>query len=216
MKNQRLLLIALSIATVAVSALPTSANVPEAPASASTNIPEAEYPKTGPDGRAHFKIHAPEAKDVKVDICGKKYNMTRDAEGYWSVSTNPLVVGFHYYFINIDGVNVVDPSSEAFYGCGRIAGGIEIPEDGDTAAYYSFNPKIPHGQVRECKYYSKTEQKPRRCFVYTPAEYETNTSERYPVLYLQHGMGRTKEDGISREKWRIFSTIRLRLKSASL
>lgn len=189
MKNQRLLLIALSMATVAVSALPTSANVPEAPASASTNIPEAEYPKTGSDGRAHFKIHAPEATDVKVDICGKKYNMTRDAEGYWSVSTNPLVVGFHYYFINIDGVNVVDPSSEAFYGCGRIAGGIEIPEDGDTAAYYSFNPKIPHGQVRECQYYSKTEQKPRRCFVYTPAEYETNTSERYPVLYLQHGMG---------------------------
>ncbi len=156
---------------------------------AATNIPEANYPKVDSRNRAHFRIHAPEAMNVKVDICGHKYDMTRNADGFWEAVTQPLVVGFHYYFIVVDGVSVIDPSSEAFYGCGRMAGGIEIPEDSASAAYYTFDKNIPHGQVRECKYYSEIEKSERRCFVYTPAEYETNTSRRYPVLYLQHGMG---------------------------
>lgn len=189
MTKKTLTTAAITLAAVFTTSLSAFANDTQEAVVASTNIPEAKYPKVGSDGRAYFRIHAPEASNVKVDICGRKYDMTRDADGNWSATTDPLVVGFHYYFINIGGVNVVDPSSEAFYGCGRIAGGIEIPEDSETAAYYSFNPEIPHGQVRECQYYSKTEQQPRRCFVYTPAEYETNTSARYPVLYLQHGMG---------------------------
>ena len=156
---------------------------------ASTNVPEAQYPKVDGNKRAHFRIHAPEANNVKVDICGKKYDMTRDNDGWWSAVTNPLVVGFHYYFIIVDGVSVIDPSSEAFYGCGRMSGGIEIPESAEAAAYYTFNKDVPHGQVRECKYYSDIENAERRCFVYTPAEYEVNHDKKYPVLYLQHGMG---------------------------
>lgn len=156
---------------------------------ASTNIPEAAYPCVDSESKATFKVHAPEAKDVKVDICGKKYDMTKDANGVWSATTDPLVKGFHYYFLLIDGVAVNDPASETFYGCGREASGIEIPEDAATAAYYTFNKNIPHGQVRECKYYSETEGRERRCFVYTPAEYEKNHKAKYPVLYLQHGMG---------------------------
>lgn len=156
---------------------------------ATTNIPEAQYPKVDTANRAHFRIYAPEARDVKVDICGRKYDMERDSDGWWSAVTQPLVVGFHYYFIIVDGVSVIDPSSEAFYGCGRMSGGIEIPEDAVTAAYYTFNKDIAHGQVRECRYYSDIEKSQRRCFVYTPAEYEQEPSRHYPVLYLQHGMG---------------------------
>lgn len=156
---------------------------------ASTNVPEAAYPCVDNNSRATFKINAPEAKDVKVDICSKKYDMTRDENGVWTVTTDPLVKGFHYYALLVDGVNVNDPASETFYGCGRQMSGIEIPEDAETAAYYTFNKDIPHGQVRECKYYSDTEGRERRCYVYTPAEYETNPNAKYPVLYLQHGMG---------------------------
>ena len=156
---------------------------------ASTNIPEAKYPCVDSSKRATFKIHAPEAKDVKVDICGKKYDMQRGDDGTWTATTSPLVEGFHYYFILIDGVAVNDPASETFYGCGRLASGIEIPESAGQAAYYTFNKDIPHGQVRECQYFSKEENARRRCFVYTPAEYETNPDKKYPVLYLQHGMG---------------------------
>lgn len=54
--------------------------------------------------------------------------MTKDAEGVWSVTTDPLVVGFHYYFLIVDGVAVNDPASETFFGCGKMASGIEIPK----------------------------------------------------------------------------------------
>ncbi len=156
---------------------------------AATNIPEAAYPCVDSQSRATFRISAPEANDVKTDICGRKYDMVKDKDGVWSVTTDPLVKGFHYYTLIIDGVAVNDPASRTVYGCGKDMSGIEIPEDSETAAYYSFNKDIPHGQVRECRYYSDTEGKQRRCFVYTPAEYETNINAKYPVLYLQHGMG---------------------------
>ena len=153
------------------------------------NVPMAEYPKVDSLNRAIFRLHAPEARSVTADICGRKYPMKKDAEGTWTVTTDPLVVGFHYYFLLVDGVQVTDPGSDCFYGCGRMSSGIEIPESPEEAAYYTFNKDIAHGQVRECHYYSATEDRMRRCFVYTPAEYETSPEQKYPVLYLQHGMG---------------------------
>lgn len=156
---------------------------------AQTNVPEMKYPCVDASSRATFKLHAPQAQDVKVDICGQKWQMTKNADGVWSVTTDPLVVGFHYYFLIVDGVAVNDPASETFFGCGKMASGIEIPESPEAAAYYTYNQSVAHGQVRECHYYSSVEQKERRCFVYTPADYDTNVSQRYPVLYLQHGMG---------------------------
>lgn len=154
-----------------------------------TNVPEMKYPCVDNSSRATFKLKAPEARDVQVDICGKKWPMTKGADGVWSVTTDPLVVGFHYYFLIVDGVAVNDPASETFFGCGKMASGIEIPETPEAAAYYTYDKSVPHGQVRECHYYSSVENKERRCFVYTPADYDTNVSKRYPVLYLQHGMG---------------------------
>ncbi len=183
MKKPTLTLLA---AIVAISGMATN---PAEGIPAITNIPEAAYPCVDAQSKATFKIYAPEAKDMKIDICGRKYPMNRAADGSWSVTTDPLVEGFHYYFVIVDGVAVNDPASETFYGCGRQASGIEIPEKAEEAAYYTFNKDIPHGQVRECPYFSESEQAQRRCFVYTPAEYETRHDKKYPVLYLQHGMG---------------------------
>ncbi len=178
-----------SLAALAVFLSSPALGLPVEGTPASTNVPEAVYPCVDSLSRATFRIAAPGARDVKVDICGTRYDMNRDDNGVWSVTTAPLVEGFHYYFLLIDGVAVNDPSSQTFYGCGRLASGIEIPEDETAAAYYTFNKDIPHGQVRECRYYSGTHDSVRRCYVYTPAEYETNPDATYPVLYLQHGMG---------------------------
>ena len=183
MKRRILPLLLLSVSIPAFSADPAEGKT------ASTNIPAAAYPCVDSQRRATFKIMAPDAKDVKADICGKKYDMTRSEKGEWSVTTDPLVEGFHYYALIVDGVSVNDPASRTVYGCGKDMSGIEIPESAESAAYYTFNRNIPHGQVRECKYWSETEGRERRCFVYTPAEYETNHTAKYPVLYLQHGMG---------------------------
>ena len=155
---------------------------------ASTNVPTKDYPCVDAEGRATFQLAAPTATDVQVDICNKKYPLTKDENGVWTGTTDPLVVGFHYYALLVDGVRVNDPNSETFYGCSQQTSGIEIPEKPEVAAYYTFNPAVPHGQVRECQYWSKVENAVRTCYVYTPAEYEKG-KKKYPVLYLQHGMG---------------------------
>lgn len=154
---------------------------------AQTNVPGQEYPRLDADGRAYFRFHAPQASNLMVDICGKKYPMEKDAMGFWTAVTDPLVVGFHYYFLIADGVSVVDPATYTFFGCNRVAGGIEVPE-GPEGDYYR-PQQVPHGQVRSCTYYADSQQSYRRAMVYTPAEYETHPKKRYPVLYLQHGMG---------------------------
>lgn len=156
--------------------------------SASTNIPGYEYPRLDAGRCAYFRFYAPQANRLQVDCCGKKYDMQKDADGFWTVKTEPLVAGFHYYFLIADGVTVADPSSYTFFGCCRMASGIEVPE-GTEGDYYRPQQGVPHGQVRSCIYYSESKKEFRRCMVYTPAEYETNAKKRYPVLYLQHGMG---------------------------
>lgn len=152
---------------------------------ATTNILGQSYPRVSKDLRATVRIKAPEAAKVELDLM-KKYPMTKDADGVWSATTEPLVPGFHYYSILIDGVAVCDPASETFYGMGRMASGIEIP----TAGEDFYQPKdVPQGEVRERWYHSKTTDGWRRIFVYTPPGYDQETQARYPVLYLQHGGG---------------------------
>ena len=157
---------------------------------APTNIPGGDYPRLDSERRAHFRMHAPKASHIQVDICGKKYDMQKDAQGFWTAVTDPLVVGFHYYFLIIDGVSVTDPASYTFFGCNRMATGLEVPE-GPEGDYYRPQQGVAKGQVRVISYYAESQKAFRTAHVYTPAEYEKG-KKRYPVLYLQHGMG---EDG---------------------
>ena len=172
--------------------MPKKIEVPADAVIAETTIPGNEFPKVDKEGRAYFRIQAPQARKVVVDICNKKYDMLPDGKGGFMAQTDPLPVGFHYYFMNIDGVNFVDPASETFFGCNRESGGIEIPE-GPEGDYYRPQVGIPHGQVRSIYYHSPNSKfgEWRHALVYTPAEYELakNAKKRYPVLYLQHGMG---------------------------
>ena len=168
---------------------PGLAQAPAAPADdatpASTNISGQAYPRIHPDRRVSLRVKAPDAKTVEVDL-GKRYPMVMDENGFWSVTTEPVVVGFHYYSIFIDGVALCDPASETFFGMGRQASGIEIPSPGEDF----FDVKdVPHGEVRERWYFSRTTQAWRRIFVYTPPGYDADPQARYPVLYLQHGGG---------------------------
>ncbi|MBQ6203024.1 MAG: acetyl xylan esterase [Prevotella sp.] len=171
----------------------SSAKKMEVPADAyiaETTVPGNQFPKLDKERRGYFYLKAPETKSVILDICDKKYNMESDGQGGWTAVTDPLVVGFHYYFMNIGGVNFIDPATETFFGCNREAGGIEVPE-GSEGDYYRPQQGVPAGQVRSIYYFSKEQQKWRHAMVYTPAEYDLkkNVKKRYPVLYLQHGMG---------------------------
>jgi len=132
-----------------------------------------------------FKVKAPDAKKVQIDL-GKLYDMTKDDQGVWSVTTAPQVPGFHYYSLVIDGVKVADPASESFYGTGKMSSAIDIPEKG--ADFYQIKD-VPQGALSSKYYFSKVTNGWRRLFVYTPPGYDINTKEKYPVMYIQHGGG---------------------------
>jgi enterochelin esterase-like enzyme len=149
------------------------------------NIPEAKYPCVYPDHRALFRVIAPNAQKVTVRV-GQGFDMTKGPDNIWSVTTTPLVEGFHYYTLQIDGATVADPSTMTFFGSGWENSGIEIPAA--DADFYAAK-QVPHGHVSEQSYFSTVTGKWRRAFVYTPPDYITNTKGRYPVLYLLHGWG---------------------------
>jgi enterochelin esterase-like enzyme len=152
---------------------------------ATTNVQGAQYPRITSDLRAIFRIKAPDAQKLEFAFFNpKRYPATKDEAGFWTATTEPLVPGFHYYRVFIDGAEVNDPSSETFFGTGKQTSGIEIPEKG--VDYYL--PKdVPHGDVRERWYKSATTGGWRRVYVYCPPGYDTDRDARYPVLYLQHG-----------------------------
>ena len=152
---------------------------------AESNIRSAKYPQILPNGHAVFRVKAPEAQKIQLDL-GKKYDMVKNAEGLWEITTDSLSEGFHYYSLIIDGVAVADPASESFYGMGRMASGFEVPFKGD--AYYEIK-NVPHGDIRIKNYYSKITNSWRNFYMYTPPGYDQNTTEKYPVLYILHGGG---------------------------
>jgi len=168
---------------------PQTEPLPEGFKPASTNTFLSQYPAVNAQTRqAMFRVVAPAARSIQLDLSGKKYPMTRDEKGIWSCVSDPQVVGFHYYAILIDSVAVMDRNTEAFFGSNWESSGIEIPE-GPEGDYYRFNREIPHGQVRSIYYWSDINGLERHINVYVPAEYEQNPEKKYPVLYLVHGWG---------------------------
>ena len=155
---------------------------------ASTNTFLSQYPAVNPQTRqAIFRVVAPYAQSVALQLSGK-HSMKKDEKGAWWYTTDPLVVGFHYYAILIDSVPVMDRNSAAYFGSNWESAGIEIPE-GPEGDYYRFNNNIPHGQIRSINYWSDINGLERHINVYIPDEYEKNPKKRYPVLYLVHGWG---------------------------
>jgi enterochelin esterase-like enzyme len=158
---------------------------------ATTNVGNAAYPRIHPDLRVTFRLRAPRANKVQVFTnyglgTGGPWDMKRGEDGFWTLTSPPVVPGFHYYALLVDGVQVNDPASDVFFGTGKPTSGIEIPEKGVDF----YHPKdVPHGEVRSRWYRSKVTGQTRHVMVYTPPGYDSDREKRYPVLYLQHGGG---------------------------
>ena len=153
---------------------------------ATTNQEGKQYPMVNSQRMVRAQISAPNATAVGLDIAGKIYQMTKDENGVWTGTSEPQDEGFHYYQLNIDGASVPDPGSLYYYGASRWGSGIEIPS-ADQDFWQVKN--VPQGSMGEVFYWSTYTEKMRRCHVYLPAEYFTNPTKKFPVLYLQHGMG---------------------------
>jgi enterochelin esterase family protein len=153
---------------------------------ASTNQDNKQYPMVNSQRMVRAQIKAPDATFVGLDIAGKIYIMTKDADGVWTGTSEPQDEGFHYYQLNIDGASVPDPGSKYYYGASRWGSGIDVPAQDE--AFYTVKD-VPQGSVNEVYYWSTVTEKMRHGYIYLPAEYYSNPTKRFPVLYLQHGMG---------------------------
>ena len=164
-----------------------------------TNINRNGYPRVLEDLSVMFRVNAPQAHQLQIDLGGTKYDMTKQEGGVWTATTKPQVPGFHYYSLIVDGVSVADPASQTFYGCSRWSSAIEIPEEGMD----DFEVQdVPHGEVRTVYYPSENDGDAqivngqssnskftwRPLMVYTPAGYDEGNQD-YPVVYIQHGGG---------------------------
>ena len=165
-------------------ASPSATAVPAHPSP--YNFSNVQYPRIEADSRVSFRFRAPDAKRVQVSIVNVPFDMVKGDDGVWTYTSAPQAPGYHNYWMIVDGAIVVDPGTNAFIGYGHMCNGFEVPEPG--VDWYDLKD-VPHGDVLIENYFAKTTNSWRHIFVYTPPGYETRTSTRYPVLYLQHGGG---------------------------
>ena len=154
-------------------------------------------PEINPDRSVTFRLDCPKAITVQVvgDFLesGVKYtaaDLVQGEDGIWTYTTEPLEPELYSYSFLVNGVRMLDPANiyknrdvATWTSIFIVSGG-----KGDRGDLYSVND-VPHGNVQKIWYESPTLGLTRRMTVYTPPQYEKNTKEKYPVLYLCHGAG---------------------------
>jgi enterochelin esterase family protein len=195
---------AVSVAIISLIAAPIQAQAPADSAPSSTATLNSQFPGVSADRRVTFRVRIPDAKSVEIVPLAKypenngynglgkgPFEMTKRSDGEWTVTTPPAVPGLHYYYVQVDGATFADPSSRAYFAALRETSAVEVPEKGTD---FYLPKKVPHGAVRLFWHYSKLTDQWRKVYVYLPPDYDTETQQRYPVLYLRHG-GSEDESG---------------------
>lgn len=159
------------------------------PFSAQVNSPEVHDDQT-----VTFRLKAPEAHRVELHpgaiqtALGKGREpipFTKGEDGIWTLTIGPLPPDMYAYHLNVDGVQIADPSNTqaAFTAMPPYS---ELIVHGDGPAYYDAK-EVPHGNVTRHIYHSDVTDGERELYVYTPPGYDPQ--KEYPVLYLLGGSG---------------------------
>lgn len=146
-------------------------------------------PEVSADHQVTFRISAPKASEVVLHgdwMSGPADKLTKDEKGVWSVTVGPLTPDYYTYTFSVDGVKTIDPLNPTIKP-GLSSNDSMVFIKGAESAFEE-NAAVPHGQIREVWYVSKTLGEQRRMHVYTPPGYD-DSKQRYPVLYLLHGAG---------------------------
>ena len=143
-------------------------------------------PEVLADGRVTFRLRAPNAKEVAVNLGGNALPMQKDEQGVWSATSNVLAPNYYTYSISVDGTSINDPNNRqvqtsftGFQSMFIVPG----PEPWFPA------PNVPRGTIARHRFHSNIANDDRDFFVYTPAGYDPRRGKAYPVLYLLHGLG---------------------------
>ena len=180
--------------------MPKSDDLKPAASNAQAHMQDDKYPpQVHPDGRVTFRLKAPLAQKVQIEpINGQPENngynglgkaafdMHKDENGIWSVTTPPAVPGLHAYWVVVDGVRLNDTAGKTYGSTKMQTCGVEIREPGID--FYDIKD-VPHGQVHMHWYYSQITNAWRRAYIYTPPDYDDHPQQRYPVFILRHGGG---------------------------
>jgi enterochelin esterase family protein len=147
-------------------------------------------PRILADKRVVISLYAPKATEVVVSgDFQKQYkplSLTKNDQGVWSVVIDPLKPDYYTYTLTVDGVRTMDPKNPIIkQGISSLENVMTVP--GPETAFED-NTTVPHGEVREVWYQSKSLGMMRRMHVYTPPGYEKGAT-KYPVFYLLHGAG---------------------------
>ena len=188
------------LSLVLVAALETSAFVatsfaaPQAPpappagpvAQGRGGAPPVRSPEIGADKRVTFRLRAPNAREVAVAIGGKQLPMQKDAQGVWTLTTDPMAPDIYTYAIVVDGAAMNDPSNrQAETSFAGFRSMFMVP---GPAAWLPA-PGVPRGAIARHAFHSAVADDDRDFFVYAPPGYDARRSQPYPVLYLLHGLG---------------------------
>jgi len=165
---------------------------------AGRGMPEIVSPEINQDHTVTFRLIAPNAKEVMISgdwMPSQGWSpgstaMVRDEKGTWTFTSGVLPSELYSYFFLVDGLRCMDPNN--VYMIRDVATVTNIfLVGGGQADLYAVND-VPHGTVARRWYDSPGTDKVRRITVYTPPGYEKG-NDKYPVLYLLHGMGGDEE-----------------------
>ena len=157
------------------------------------NFARTEFPKVNDDNSVTFVLNAKDAE--KVSVVGdfalengkhqRHFEMQRNENGFWRVTTPPLRSEMYSYNFIVDGVRTCDAGNMMRLrdGENHFSG---VIVGGDRGDLYQVQD-VPHGTLHTVWYPSPTLDMERRAVVYTPASYSKGKG-KYPVLYLLHGM----------------------------
>src|SRR4051812_23707775 len=143
-------------------------------------------PEIAADGRVTFRLRAPNAKDVAVNVAGKRLPMEKNEQGVWSATSDTLVPDYYAYSFIADGVTLNDPSNrqvQTSYGSVQSMFVVPGPQPWLPAA------DVPRGAIARHAFHSAIAGDDRDFFVYTPAGYDPRRAQPYPVIFLLHGLG---------------------------
>ena len=149
-------------------------------------------PRTNGDGTVTFQYKNDSAKTVLVDVqfAGRK-EMTRGADGTWTVTLGPVAPDMYPYCFVVDGISIMDPENPQYF-----------PNEGFKNSLLEIKSKdglphdikdVPHGRIEYVPYYSKSLGATNHAVVYLPPSYMTNPQKKYPVFYLISGTTDTEE-----------------------
>jgi enterochelin esterase-like enzyme len=154
---------------------------------AQQQAPVVHPPDVQTDGRITFRLFAPNAHQVSVNIEGEAaaLPMQKDEQGVWSATSAALAPNIYGYSFTADLAHIIDPvNTKIKPNLLNLSNWIEVP--GAAPAPWD-QADIPHGEVDHHFYHSAVVGDNRDYFVYTPPGYSATAATTYPVLYLLHG-----------------------------